>query len=134
MLSRVLEPGPTSTSMSNSPIAKAIRAAYEEQGLSQVEVARRMGVDQTRVSRLALGKWKPNHGPEPELLARIEKACERPLGWILRRAGYVDDVRTIREAIAMDPELTPGARQALLAFYEGVLKTVEGVSSADEEA
>lgn len=127
MLSRVLECGPTSMPVSSDPLPSAIREAYEGRGLSQAEVARRMGVDQTRISRLSLGKWKPDNGPDPDLLARIEEACERPRGWILRCAGYVpeEQAASVEDAINADRELTEPLRRALLAHYRASIESLK---------
>lgn len=119
MLSRVLAPGPTSITMSTS-LHAAIREAFAGQGLTQAQLAQRMGVDQTTISRLANGKWGEQGGPTPDILARIEEAAGRPRGWILVQAGYVDAVRTIPEAIAMDPQLSADARRVLVGVYESV--------------
>jgi transcriptional regulator with XRE-family HTH domain len=112
---------------SGDPLPSAIREAYEGKGLSQVQVARRMGVDQTRISRLALGKWKPENGPDPDVLARIEEACGRPRGWILIAAGYVADVGvlTVEDAINADRALTEPLRQALLGHYRGAVESLK---------
>src|SRR5213592_2060649 len=96
MLGRVLERG--TTSMSPKLLHEAIRESFDGLGLTQAQVAQRMGVDQTTVSRLANGKWGDQGGPTPDVLARIEEAAGRPRGWILVQGGYVADVLTVAEA------------------------------------
>lgn len=136
MLSRVLEPGPTSMAVSSDPLPSAIREAYEGMGLSQVEVARRMGVDQTRISRFALGKWKPDNGPDPDMIARIEAACGRPRGWILQAAGYAagDGAVSVEDAINADRGLTGPLREALIGHYQAAIKTVQEAAAAGDLA
>jgi transcriptional regulator with XRE-family HTH domain len=123
MLSCVVESG--STSMSTKPLNQAIREAFTGLGLNQVQLAQRMGVDQTTISRLANGKWGEQGGPTPDILARIEEAAGRPRGWILIQAGYVDDVRSTAEAIAVDPDLSDSARQIVSSYYQGVVQSLK---------
>lgn len=119
MLSCVVESG--STSMNPIPLHEAIREAFSGVGLTQAQLAQRMGVDQTTVSRLANGRWGEQGGPAPDVLARIEDAAGRPRGWILVRAGYIADVATVPEAIAMDSRLTADARRMVLRVYESAV-------------
>lgn len=105
----------------------AIREAYEGRGLTQVQVAERMAVDQTRISRLANGKWSEDRGPDPWILAKIEDAAGRPRGWILTQAGFVAEARTVPDAIAVDPALSDTQRGFLLTFYRGAVQELEQV-------
>lgn len=108
--------------MSGKPLHEAIREAYAGVGMTQAQVADRMGIDQTSVSRLSNGKWGEQGGPTPDLLARIENASGRPRGWILIQAGYVDPVLSVPDAIAVDPLLSDGARRSVLDFYRGAVE------------
>jgi transcriptional regulator with XRE-family HTH domain len=103
---------------------EAIREAYEGQ-FTQAQLADRLGIDQTWVSRLSNGRWGASGGPTPDLLARIEEAAGRPRGWILIQAGYVDGVNTTAEAIAVDPDLTDSARRIISSYYEGVVQSLK---------
>jgi transcriptional regulator with XRE-family HTH domain len=120
--------------MSRKPLHEAIKEAFMGQGLTQAQLAERLGVDQTTVSRLANGRWGDQGGPAPEVLARIEEAAGRPRGWILIQAGYVDGVRTPLEAFEVDPALTDGARRTLRDFYQGVVKSLEHARSGSDQA
>lgn len=53
--------------------AEFIRVTRERKGLSQVELAKRLGVSQARISEIEKGKGK--NGPSVDLLQRIAAAC-----------------------------------------------------------
>lgn len=129
MLNCVLEAGPTSVSA--MVLHEAIREAFAGKGLTQVQLAQRMGVDQTTVSRLANGKWGEAGGPAPDVLAKIEDAAGRPRGWILVRAGYLSEVLSVREAVEMDPRLSDDARRMILTLYDAVAE--KGADAVDEK-
>ncbi len=90
----------------------AVRAAYDGR-LTQAELADAVGVRQNTVSRWATGRLRPTL----EDLANIEQACDRPLGFILRAAGFVGDADDPEDAIAADPRLDDARRELLLGAY-----------------
>ncbi|HLU95235.1 MAG TPA: helix-turn-helix transcriptional regulator [Thermobifida alba] len=96
-------------------LSEAFREAYEVAGLSQQELSRRIGVDQTTISKYARGAVQP----PLEMLPKVERACGHKLGYILRRAGFVEDIDT-RTAILADPDLSLESRQALVRSYDGL--------------
>jgi transcriptional regulator with XRE-family HTH domain len=103
------------------PICKAIRAAREDAGLSQVELARRLdGVSQSMIAR-----WESVSEPSLSVIARIERELQLPKGELLRAAGYVGGVVSVGVAIAEDPRLDDRARRVLLASYRSLMR--EGV-------
>lgn len=75
-------------------------------------MAEQLGVHQTTVSGWFVGKVQP---PLRHLPA-IDELCDQPKGYILRLAGYVDDI-DIEAAIKADPRLSEDNRRAVLAFY-----------------
>jgi transcriptional regulator with XRE-family HTH domain len=85
--------------------------------LSQRRLAGILDVNPSTVSRWIAGEYLPTLDD----IAAVEQACNRPLGWILHLAGYVEDVTTVEQAVAMDSRLTDSARQALLDAYEGAV-------------
>jgi transcriptional regulator with XRE-family HTH domain len=95
-------------------IPQAIRACYEGR-LKQEELSDRTGIPQQTISRLASG----SSSPKLRHLVAIEEACDRPRGWILIQAGYIAEVRTVEEAIAVAPELEDGERRILMDVYLG---------------
>lgn len=98
-------------------IGQAIRRAYEGAALTQVQLAEKLSTDQAVVSR-----WvHDNARPSLEKLVEIEQVCSRPRGFILRAAGYVDEVLTVRDLLAIDPGLSDLARRVLLRAYEEAL-------------
>ena len=103
-------------------LGEAISAAIAG-ATTQRAVAQHIGVHDSTVTRWINGAIEPTL----QDLAAIEEVAGRPRGFIIRAAGYVDDVTTVVEAIEMDPGLTISARDALLNAYRGAL-----LASAEE--
>ena len=59
-----------------------VRALRNKAGLSQVQLAERLGVEQPRISAIEAGRGRD--GPSYALLKRITVACELP--WLLPEA------------------------------------------------
>ncbi len=70
----------------DDPVCAAIRRAREAAGLTQSDLAIRVGVRQAHVSR-----WEHGVRPTLERLAEIERALQIRRGDLLRAAGFVDD-------------------------------------------
>ncbi len=104
-------------------IREEVRRAYEELGINQTELGRRVGHDQTWVSKIVNGASKVDQDD----LLRIEGALGLPRGLLLTKAGYVMRVRSVPDAIAADPLLPPELKRSLTiqylalveAFHEG---------------
>lgn len=96
---------------------EAIRQAYTGR-LRQIDLAERLGVDQTAISRWARGANRP----QLEELAAIEEACGRPRGYILRLAGFVDEIVDVESAVAADPRLNDEGRRTVLITYRAVVE------------
>lgn len=94
-------------------VRQAVRAAYEQANLKQKDVAERLTIDQTTVSKWVTGErvisWQ-------EML-RLEEACGLPPGWVLRRAGIIRDAATTEDAIAIDTALDARGREYVLTVY-----------------
>lgn len=95
-------------------LGDAIRAAMKDRA-RQVDAGAAAGVDQATISRYIRGESIPNL----DVVKAIEETSGRPLGWIAIQAGYVADVKTVAEAIAVDPDLDDGERQILMDVYLG---------------
>lgn len=108
-------------------LAGGIRAALN--GRRQIDVANRLGVAQNTVSRWATGTNLPK---TLDQLSAIEEACDRPAGFILNAAGYIQ-VTSVPEAIAMDPGLTDHDRDFLLAGYRHAIETSRKDRPGDAE-
>lgn len=71
---------------------RAFRDAYERAGLTQTQLAERLQaagwvkVDQSQVSKWCRGVSVP----PIEVLPDVDRACNRPLGYVLEIAGFVD--------------------------------------------
>jgi hypothetical protein len=85
--------------------------------LSQGALARALGYSQPSVHQWVSGASLPKIVDIP----RIEDACGRPRGFILHLAGLVAPVRTVEEALAMDPTLDDAGRSVVLGAYHGVV-------------
>jgi transcriptional regulator with XRE-family HTH domain len=103
---------------------RALRAAYEAVGLSQVELARRLQErGWVRVDQSTVSKWVRGVSMPPlEVLPDVDAACGRPRGYVLRLAGYVEDVdpTDVVAAIDADDQLTPEMKQSLKLTYKGL--------------
>lgn len=105
--------------MRTMTIPQALKAARGP--LTQEQLGERAGVGQPAVSR-----WERGDGaPTVVQIAAIEDAAGRGRGFVLRAAGYVDEVTTVEEAIAADPNLDDLARQILLSAYRAASAEVE---------
>lgn len=66
--------------------------------MTQDELARAVGTDQGTVSKWESGRIWPGYDDLP----KIEKAAGVPRGTILRRAGYVAEIRTLDDWLEAD--------------------------------
>lgn len=99
-------------------LSAALRETVEKAGVSQIEIAERLGVDQPTVSRWVRGMRRP----PLDILATIEDMAGVQKGTVLRVAGYVDDDLDVITAVNADPELSDAARKVVLGVYEGLRK------------
>jgi transcriptional regulator with XRE-family HTH domain len=102
----------------NGGLAAAIRHTYEQAGVTQVQLAVAVGATQGMVSRWARGEVMP----DLDTIAEIEQVCGMPRGYILRLAGYVDEVTDVPSAVRADPALSAVQRDMLVDVYRGFLK------------
>jgi transcriptional regulator with XRE-family HTH domain len=99
-------------------LSEAFRQTYEAAGVSQLDIAAALDVDQPTVSKWARGMRRP----PLDALPVTERLCTVTKGTILRRAGYVDDLGGgVREAVLADPDLSEDDRRTLIGFYEFAL-------------
>lgn len=95
-------------------LSEVFRQTYEAAGLSQVDIAEALGVDQPTVSKWARGMRRP----PLDALPIVERMAGLRAGTILRRAGYVDDGPCdVLAAIDADPDLDEEARTAIRIMY-----------------
>lgn len=106
-------------------LTAAFRHACEQAGVTQEQLAERLGVHQTTVSTWLLGKAQP---PLRHLPA-IDELCGQPKGHVLRLAGYVDDV-DVKSALASDPSLDPDGRGMVVRLYEMLQADAQSASSS----
>ena len=84
--------------------------------MTQAELANALGVNQATVSELSRDVVPLSL----DRMARIEQACGRPPGFILRQAGYLGEL-DLEAAILTAPELDDAGRRAVLGALRGVL-------------
>jgi transcriptional regulator with XRE-family HTH domain len=95
-------------------LGKVIRQARMDRHESQVSLARRLDLEQTKLSRWELGKLLP----ALDEIERLEQALILPPGALAVRAGLVEVPHTETErALANDPLITVEGRAALMHFY-----------------
>lgn len=98
----------------------AIQSARKGAGLSQIELAERIGIDQPRLSRYIRGVDLVPY----DLLPQIDEACGQPRGHVLRLAGFVDDgPLDLVAALTNDPRLADAVdRHAIVVLYRAFLE------------
>lgn len=105
---------------------RALRAAYEAVGLSQVELARRLQErGWVRVDQSTVSKWVRGVSMPPlEVLPDVDAACGQARGYVLRLAGYVEDPdpTDVLAVIDADDQLTPEMKQSLKLTYKGYVE------------
>ena len=100
-------------------LGAALRATYEDAGVSQEQLADGLGVDQTTISSWARGMRRA----PLDALEEVEKICRVRKGTILRRAGYVDEGVDLVTAIRTAPDLDEHGRQIMTTLYEVVKRS-----------
>lgn len=101
-------------------IGQAIRACRAGRA-TQDELAERTGIGQSTLSVYEQGKSVPT----VLALWEIERACGRESGWIVVNAGLVAEIKTVPDAIAMDPDLDDVERRVLADAYRGARRNAQ---------
>jgi transcriptional regulator with XRE-family HTH domain len=92
-------------------LGSAMREARMDRHESQVDVARRLGVDQTLLSKWELGRVMPDF----EDVELIESGLQLRRGWLLLQAGLVELTHDDTEAaILSDPFITAEGKTVLI--------------------
>ena len=97
-----------------STFAEALRALIDERGMSQAELARRLGLSAQSISAWVTGTVTPTH----ENVVRIEdELAVDARGSLLKLAGYSVDgpvEATVESLIRADPGLDPEDKRVIL--------------------
>lgn len=101
------------------PICRALRQAFLESPLTQTEVARRINTEPANISRWVNGLRVPE---DLETIAALDKAFGEIPGYLLRLAGYVEDLDDPEGVIQTDTRLTPTYRQVVLDTYDAAVE------------
>lgn len=102
---------------------RTLRLAMDRRGMSQTDLADKLGVSQNSVSTWLLGRSVP----EPERVFAIERALDLEPGSLSAHLGYVpsdapDTVKPgFREYVNAMPELDDTAKRAILGAYDAVV-------------
>ncbi|HUC32794.1 MAG TPA: helix-turn-helix transcriptional regulator [Ilumatobacteraceae bacterium] len=98
-------------------LGEFIRDQRRVDHLSLRKLSELAGISNPYLSQIERGLRKPS----AEILQQIAKALQISAETLYERAGFLDPdahARSVREAIAADPLLTPEQQQALLNVYE----------------
>jgi transcriptional regulator with XRE-family HTH domain len=98
-----------------SVLAQCVQDWIDKQGWTQTRFAVEVGIDQRKISQ-----WLRKR-PQLEALPAMERALDLPVGYFLRRAGYVEELRPECEVIVSirdDDDLSIHAKKYLIALYE----------------
>jgi transcriptional regulator with XRE-family HTH domain len=110
-----------------SALADAIRDAKQQAGLSQSEIGRRIGVDQTVVSTWARGAAIPS----VERILALDRLFGLRPGTLLERAGLVEP-RTTEEAIAAEPAIDDDDKNVLQSMVAARRRTAASPVPLDD--
>jgi transcriptional regulator with XRE-family HTH domain len=110
-----------------SALADVIRDAKQHAGLSQSEIGRRIGVDQTVVSTWARGAAIPS----VERILALDRLFGLRPGTLLERAGLVQP-RTTEEAIAAEPAIGDDDKHMLQGMVAARRSSAASPTSLDE--
>ncbi len=94
-------------------LGERLRQARERRGLSQAELARRIGAGVNQVPRYENGQAEPS----PMLLKRLARSLEITSDYLLGLADHPTQPLSI-------PELTPHERQLVEALRQGQVRNV----------
>lgn len=100
-------------------LGDAIRKEMARVGVNAAELARRLEVAESTISRLAAGQVQD---VTVDRLVQIEHALGIPRGRLFRTAGLVDDRETtVHDMIESDPLLTADELRFVLRTYESAV-------------
>jgi len=119
--------------------AEAVQLHRERHGITQAELARRLGVRQQTVSRWEAGLALP----PPQRVVAIEDELGIERGMLLRAVGYLPDEErsgspdAVRQLLLRLPRLTDTELMLVIdaawqAYRERKGMTIEGVAPADD--
>lgn len=102
-------------------LGEFIKSQRETAKISMRRLADQSGVSNPYLSQIERGLRKPS----AEILGQIAAALQISAESLYERAGLLDPEGTprggVRDAIAIDPKLTPEQRHALINVYESFL-------------
>lgn len=106
------------TGSANAVLSARLRAARKAAGLSQAELAKRVGSDQAIISRIERGESMGT----PEVLRALGKELKVTVSYLIGEDAADHAVRPAREAIAANRKAPAGLRD--LATDEPLMKSM----------
>lgn len=111
--------------------AVALDVIAQEEGVSQAELARRLGMAQQTISKYIAGESPPEN---PDTVFEMEAKLGLPPGYLSHHLGYLPLTYVpTASSIEADPRLSPASRTMLMRVYRTLLAweqaTAEGVPS-----
>jgi DNA-binding XRE family transcriptional regulator len=91
----------------DTPVAKRLRGARQRAGLTQVELAERLGKSQTLVSQAETGSACVNH----RYVTTVLKACGLRRNWGLARGHTDEDSGASEHLVGIDPVTMEAVRR-----------------------
>ena len=108
---------PNAGTVTGSTFPAALRVLVDERGMSQAELARRLGVSAQSVSSWIVG----NSTPTMANVIRLEDELAAERGSLLAPAGYAinnTDQPSVESLIRADPNLDPEDKRVLLRILQ----------------
>jgi transcriptional regulator with XRE-family HTH domain len=114
-MSSMHTPGGDDAQKVNEALGRALRQLRKSTGIGQVELAKRLHVEQTAISR-----WERGMDAIPAYrLPLIERALECPAGSLWAAAGLLN-LDPVAQAIYADEQLGAVEKRTLTATYEAL--------------
>lgn len=113
----------TSTEPDAPRICVAIDAAINDAFIVDKRFTNRYLAEQLGTSNVAVGRWRRTSEPTRDQLAELERLLDRPLGYISRLAGYIEDLPDVKTvttelAIASDTRINDTYRKIILGILD----------------
>jgi transcriptional regulator with XRE-family HTH domain len=96
------------------PLGEVLRGILADRRVSQQSLADALGMTQQAIARMLVGE------PKLSKLYEIETHLGLQHGHIARAAGYVDDVPSLADAIALAPDLSAANKDVLGKVYKAL--------------
>lgn len=93
-----------------------------EAEMTQTTLGQLLGLQGEQRAQSRIAKYEGGQVPPPETLAAIDRALGRPLGYVLRLAGLIEDAQGVEDMVRADPDLIPSEMDTLLLAYRAAVR------------